>query len=201
MPHETEAKFPVESFEAVRRALRKAGAAYRFTVLQTDTYYDTPERSLLAADQGLRIRRLRYLRSARGHRDDRPELTFKGSGNGSRRAKVRHEIQTRIDDADALEAVLQAAGLVRMLTIRKRRASYHLAGCTIELDKLPMIGRFVEVEAPDEEHLDRVRRRLGLTGEPVTDHYVNLVTRKCSRLSRDCSEATAENCRRCPRKP
>jgi len=197
MPHEKEAKFRVESFGPVRRALRRAGAVYVQTAVQTDCYFDTPDRRLLAADQGLRIRRVRLLRAARSGADARPLLTFKGPAGGSRRVKIRREIQTRVDDAEAVAAALAAAGLLPVLTVQKRRASWRLGGCLIELDELPVIGRFVEVEAPDEQHIERARRTLGLPGEPIADHYLSMLTRACPRAGRTCLAATFDRVTGC----
>jgi len=175
MPHEIEVKFKVDGFSAVRRALRRAGARYVATVIQTDSYYDTPERMLLMRDCGLRIRRFRCLRSACGALDTRPLLTAKGPARGDSTAKIRPEAQLRLRDPRAVVAILEAIGLELTLSIRKRRATYRLCGSLIELDELPVIGRFVEVESPGKQALDQTCRRLGLAGKRITDHYVNLL--------------------------
>lgn len=172
---EIEAKFKVESFAGVRKALRQAGAGYLGTVRQTDTYFDTPDRRLLKDDTGVRIRRVRCLRSSGVKKDTRPQLTFKGPARRRSTAKIRREIQTRIDDAGALEKILRGIGLTATITIKKRRASYRLARCRVELDELPVIGRFVEIEAASEKQVLAAARRLGLSGRPIKDHYVNLV--------------------------
>ncbi len=177
MSHEVEVKLRADSFDAVRRALRAAGAEHLATVIQADTYYDTPDRMFLRRDCGLRIRRTRLLRAGRARPDTRPLLTAKGPGHAGRGAKVRRELQTHVDDAEPLEELLLAAGFVPTLTVEKRRATYRLAPCLIELDELPVIGRFIEIEGPDENAIRRACRRLGLDGEPITDHYINLLWR------------------------
>lgn len=175
MSREIEAKFKVETFAGVRKALRAGGARYLATAIQTDRYFDTPAGRLLKADTGVRIRRIRCLRSGAGGKDTRPQITFKGPARRRGRAKVRREVQTRIDDAEAVEEILRALGLTVTATIRKRRAGYLLGRCRIELDELPVIGRFVEIEGRSEKQILGVARRLGLSGRPIKDHYVNLL--------------------------
>ena len=175
MAQEIEAKFKVTDHAPVRRALRREGAEYIATTIQTDCYYDTPERMLLGRDCGLRIRSLRCLRRGARPVDTRPLLTVKGPGRLSSQAKIRREIQVRLDDAPAVVELLEAMGLTLTFTVQKRRAGYRLPPCLIELDELPMIGRFVEIEAPSEGDIAAMCRRLGIETPPITDHYVNLL--------------------------
>jgi len=176
MWEEVEVKYRVDDFAAVRKALRRQGGEYVSTVEQTDAYFDMPGGLLRRRDCGLRIRRTRRLRSAAGVRvDTRPLLTAKGPGRPSRRAKIRREVQTRLADPEPVLEILRAVGLGETVTVRKKRTTYRLGECLVELDELPDAGRFVEVEAPDEPTLHTACKSLGLTGEPITDHYVNLV--------------------------
>ena len=200
MSHEIEAKFKVADFRAVRRRLARLGAVYLGTDLQTDSYYDTPDRRLLEADTGVRIRRRRRLRSAAGTRaksDTRPLLTYKGPVCGHRRAKIRREIQSRIDSHQAVAEVFEALGLIPSVTIQKKRASYRMGSCIVELDELPIIGKFVEIEARSPEQIETVRGRLGIDAEPSTDHYITLLTEACPRISGACLEVTFDNCTDC----
>jgi adenylate cyclase class 2 len=176
MAEEVEVKYRVADFGAVRKALRRQGGKYASTVEQEDAYFDTPEGLLRGRDCGLRIRRTHRLRAAAGERvDTRPLLTAKGPARASRRAKIRREVQTRLPDVEPVLEILRAVGLGETVTVRKKRTTYRLGECLVELDELPDAGRFVEVEAPDEPTLHAVCESLGLTGEPITDHYVNLV--------------------------
>ena len=194
MAREVEAKYRVEDFRPVRRALRAAGAEYQAAVLQTDTYLDAPDRRLLGADSGLRLRQRRYIRHVAGKRDDRPELTFKGPARAAGRVKSRLEVQTRLDCADAILAILRGCGFEPMLVVQKRRATYRLGRCLIELDELPMLGRFVEIECPGERAVGRLAARLKLHGEPIVDHYVNLLRGRCGRVGERCRQVTFEAC-------
>ena len=177
MSQEIEVKFKVDDFSAVRRALRRAGARYAATVIQTDSYYDTPDRMLLSRDCGLRIRRVRCLRSAGGKLDTRPLLTAKGPARGGAKAKIRREIQTHLDDPEAVSEILRWVGLELTMLIQKRRTTYRLGPCVVELDELPVIGRFVEIESPGRRALEHACRLLALKGRRITDHYINLLRR------------------------
>lgn len=174
---EIEAKYRVQSFQPVRRRLREAGGEYLCTMRQVDTYYDTGGGMLLGRDCGLRIRTFRCLRRGAGAVDTRPLLTVKGPAGESKLAKIRREVQTRLDDCGAVEELIFAIGLEPTVTVVKRRASYRLGRCLVELDELPVIGRFVEIEAPLERNLRATAECLGLYGEAICDHYVNLLQR------------------------
>ncbi|MDP6636899.1 MAG: class IV adenylate cyclase [Phycisphaerae bacterium] len=203
MPHEIEAKFKVSDFRAIRRRLVGLGAVYLGTDLQTDVYYDTPDRGLLGEDKGLRIRRTRRLRSPSAadrdaiHSDTRALLTYKGPSGANDRAKIRREIQTRVDSPQALDEILTALGLTPTLTIQKKRIGYRLGSCTVELDELPIIGRFVEIEAPTTQRIEAVGRELRIKAEPSTDHYITLLSRACGHVSDTCLEITFDNCTDC----
>ena len=192
MAHEIEAKFKVADHQAVRKALRRERAEYLATVVLTDCYYDTFARALLDRDCGLRIRHVRCLRRGARALDTRPLLTVKGPGRPSARAKIRHEVQARLDDAPGAVELLEAMDLMLTFTVQKRRASYRLAGCLIELDELPLIGCFVEIEAPREGDIAEMATRLGIEGPPITDHYVALMAAACKQAGLPVNGATFE---------
>ncbi len=175
MGDEIEIKFRAKDFAAVRRALKACGAKYVSTVDQTDTFFDTPEATLLAAGSGLRVRRTRVLRSAGGQADTRPLVTFKGPVKPGSRAKIRREIQTRCDQPGAMEDILRALGMHSALTVEKRRASYKFGRCTVELDEVAGLGRFVEIEGPGEAAVLAVGAKLNLTGKPITLGYAEML--------------------------
>ena len=189
MPQEHEAKFKVASLAAIRRRLRAAGAAHLGTALETDEYYDTAEGRLLAADSGVRVRTFRKLAGPAGM-DLRPQLTFKGPRQPGRKIKVRTERQVRLDDADAAGRILQALDLDVAMVIQKRRASYRLGRCRIELDELPLLGCFVEVEGPGARAIDRVCDLLGLTGQPILEPYTALAAEHCRKAGRSARRVT-----------
>ena len=194
MSDEIEVKYKGAGFARVRRALRGLGAAHQATVVQTDSYFDTPDGAMRRADEGLRLRRLRYLRRGRDRSGERAQLTFKGPTRRTARVKIRREVQTHVDCPAAIEEILRRFGLAPVLVVQKRRASYRLGRCTVELDELPLLGRFVEIEGPGERAVHSAAEKLALPGEPITDHYVNLLARRCPRVGRTCREVTFDRC-------
>jgi adenylate cyclase class 2 len=149
MAHEIEVKFKVDSHRPIRRAINSLGAKYVATIVQEDSYYDTPDQALLANQSGLRVREIKVLRSAPGARPNgQPILTYKGPLQVGRKAKVRREIETPLETPDSIKQILQALGHHLILSCQIRRTSYRLGRCLIELDELPLLGTFVEVEGP-----------------------------------------------------
>jgi adenylate cyclase class 2 len=198
MPNEIEMKFRVPSLAAVARRLRALGARRLCAVVQDDRYFDTPQRRLLRRGCGLRLRTQRTVRAGG---NGPAELTYKGPARRGRKAKVRPEHQSRVDDPAAVAAVLSACGLRPMIRLQKRRSAYRLGRCTVALDELPVLGCFVEIEGPGEAAIGRVRDRLALTGRGIRWHYIKLLQARCARAGRGCLQATFSTCRRCRHRP
>ncbi len=200
MPDETEMKFAVSDHDAVRGALRAEGAEYLGEVCQTDRFFDTADHAFRAGDRGLRIRSVERLDGDAGaEKDVRPLVTYKGPRRGGGQAKVRPEHETFVGDAETLAKIFAACGLEPTLVLQKRRASYRLGDCLVELDELPVLGRFVEIEGPDEPAVQAVRDRLGLAREPVGEPYAALAANACRELE-TCGELTFRTCPGCDRR-
>ena len=173
MALELELKVKVPDFDAVRKALAASGAKHIGSVLETNTFFDTADQSLLAQDKGLRLRRTRDSRTGKEHF----VITVKGPAQPGE-FKSREEAETDVDDGDRAAGVLQALGYLPELSFEKRRESWTLDGCKIELDEVPLLGRFVEIEGPDEPAVSRVRDGLGLGHLPsIKTGYISLLAR------------------------
>jgi adenylate cyclase class 2 len=186
MSEEIEAKMRLESPEAVRRRIEEAGAEPLGAVLERNNFFDTPLASLRSSDQGLRLRVFRPLRVADPDAAERTVMTHKGP---RRPGPLKRREETELDVSDSLKAraMLMALGFVPTLSFEKKRESWSLEGCRVELDELPEIGWFVEVEGPDETAIERVRSALGLGETPlVNESYARLVS---DHLSLTGSEA------------
>lgn len=226
MTREIEMKFPVGDLEAARRAVLRAGGEYVGTVLQTDCYFDTPQRTLLSQDRGLRVRTSRRLEGPAGGAVDcrsgilarrtrvnragvsgeyaRPTggggtpygalVTYKGPRSAGGRAKSRREIQTHVAAPQAVEAMLTELGLARRLVLQKRRSTYRLGRCLVELDELPILGTFVEIEGASARAIEAAARRIGLEAEPTKASYVHLAAEACPRVGNRCTEITFRRC-------
>lgn len=172
---EIEAKFKLSDPQQMRQRLLAAGAAPLHSVLEHNTYFDTPRQSLRTSDQGLRIR---VMESPDGRR--KVVMTYKGARQASH-MKVRQEEETVIESADSAHAILTGLGYVPHLSFQKRRESFALAGARVEIDELPVLGFFLEIEAPDEATIETVRAMLGLENEPILESpYTALISRYLS---------------------
>ena len=198
---EHEVKFRVGCLDPVRRALARAGAEYLGTHLQSDQYFDTADRALYRGDCGLRIRRLAVLDAADAPADARALMTYKGPRDREGALKSRREIETPLADAGAMAEVLAACGLAGVLLVEKRRSSYRLGPCRVELDELPLLGCFVEIEGPGPDAIEQARAELGLAGEPIVEHYVRLLADRCPRAAATCSRVTFDGCAACEDSP
>jgi adenylate cyclase class 2 len=81
--------------------------------------------------------------------------------------KSREELEVEVSDPASATSLLERLGYLRTLSFEKRRESWELDRCKVELDELPHLGKFVEVEGPDEASVMRVRERLGLASRPI----------------------------------
>ena len=69
-----------------------------------------------------------------------------------------------------------ALGLRAELTFEKRRESWKLGDCKVELDELPVLGKFVEVEGPSGEAVEAVRAQLRVADHPhISDSYIAML--------------------------
>jgi predicted adenylyl cyclase CyaB len=159
---EIEAKMKLDDPAAIARRLREAGASPAGEVLEQNTFYDRPDRSLLARDEGVRLRVSQDLRTGRSV----ALLTHKGP-NRAGKLKAREETELTVSSAEDAGRLLEKLGFVRWLSFQKRRASWKLDNCKIEMDHLPHIGDFIEIEGPDEQVIMRVREKLGLAELPL----------------------------------
>jgi predicted adenylyl cyclase CyaB len=76
-------------------------------------------------------------------------LTYKERFPSDSAIKHQREEETRVADAEALAAILEALGHSPALVYEKRRETWRLAGAVIVVDELPF-GLFAEIEG--EEH-------------------------------------------------
>ncbi len=172
MATETECKIPVQTVDDLEARLRDLSAAPGGEFLQDDRFFDSPEHRLLKADEGLRLRSVRRLDTG-GQVEHL--LTYKGARRKAQ-LKQREEIELTVSDPDAMVQILDRLGLVLMLHLQKRRKRYRLGDCWVELDSLPLLGRFVEVEGPDADAVGRVAAELGLDlGRSITDSYASML--------------------------
>ncbi len=179
MPIEIEIKLRCDDHDTLRERIGVVGGTFIKKVLETNTFFDAADAHLLAADCGLRLRINQRL--------DQPGqsviITYKGPKLPGP-IKRREEIELTVDDPAAAESLLQRLGFTPALCFEKRRETWKLDNCLIELDELPIIGRFVEIEGPDESAVRAVQSKLTLTGELISTGYSTLLARATEATSR-----------------
>jgi adenylate cyclase, class 2 len=171
MPIEIEAKMKVADHASLRNALKEVGATKLGKFLEINTFFDTEDRSLLAADRGLRIRQNRNLSAG----SEQFILTLKGPRLHGQ-LKSREETEVAIGDIKSMTSILEQLGFRVVLSFEKKRESWTLGSCHVELDELPHLGAYVEIEGPGEEKVMKVREQLGLSDRPlVKASYIALL--------------------------
>jgi adenylate cyclase class 2 len=172
---EIEAKLKVDSHGPIAEKLDSAGAEFTGTQKQTDRYFDDAAGSLLASDKCLRIR------TTISETSEKTYLTVKGPKQKTN-LKKRTEIELPISDPTAAEELLNILGFSQKLVVEKDRKFFRLNDCLIQLDTLPGLGCFVEIEGPNEQIIAEVQKNLGLEDlKHITDSYAHLVANEIKR--------------------
>lgn len=189
MPVEIEAKLKVDSHDEIRRSLSEAGATRLGFVLETNAIFDDSDRSLFAGGRGLRVRHVDVIDGS----DSPPTMTYKGPRQPGE-FKTRQEIELAISDARAAQSLLAALGFHKVVGFQKRRETWTLGDCHVELDEVPHLGHYVEVEGADADAVHDALQRLGLSGQPViTDSYIALLVDYCKQHDLDIDQIEFAN--------
>jgi adenylate cyclase class 2 len=157
MAIEIEAKMAVEDFAPIRARLLERGARLLGRYHEINTFFDTPDGSLVRADKGLRLRVKRNLDT----QEEQYIITFKGPKQRGP-LKSREEIEANVANPADAQKLLEGLGYQKVLLFEKRRESYEFERCEVELDEVPSLGLFVEIEGPDESSVLRAREMLAL---------------------------------------
>jgi adenylate cyclase class 2 len=168
MPKEIEIKFRIDNLPALARALKKAG----FKQLTRSTHEMNSLYDLL----GQKLRRRGELLRLRKYGTNWT-LTHKAKGNAGRhkteRHKVRVELETRVENGQQTDAILQALGFAPTFRYEKYRAEWTDGKGHVVLDETP-IGNFGEIEGPS-RWIESTARALGIApADYVTETYADL---------------------------
>lgn len=180
MPIELEAKVKVTSHEASRRCLQAHGAALVGDFFECNQFFDTPDHHLRKQGSGLR---LRQMTSTDG--SAKAKITFKGPRQTGP-FKRREEVELAVGDFVAAKSLLAALEFVPLSTFQKKRESWQLGPCQVELDELPYLGYFVEIEGPDEATITHTLQQLQLENLPhIKEAYITLLLEHCRHYKLD----------------
>jgi adenylate cyclase, class 2 len=169
---EIEIKLRVADAAQARALLRRAGFRIsRRRVFESNAVFDAP---------GLDLRREgRLLRLRQVGRD--VVLTFKGPPSAGK-YKSREELETRLEGAEGVRAILERLGYRITFLYEKYRTEYRDAAREglATVDETP-IGNFLELEGPP-EWIDRIAGVLGFTeADYITFSYASLYWSWCEQ--------------------
>lgn len=179
MPQEVEIKFQVADLRALARALRAQG--FRLITQRTheiNTLYDLPGEVLRKRKELLRLRKY----------GSEWTLTHK---SGSKRAhhSSRVEIETKVEDGKALDAILRALGYSPTFRYEKFRAEWADGKGYVVVDETP-IGDFCEIEGKP-RWIDATAKKLKVTREHyITKNYATLFLEWKQTTKSDAQEMT-----------
>ncbi len=159
---EIEVKIACENSSEIESRLQALSAHLIGCWSETDMFFDFEDNRLKNNDSALRLRARDNINE--GHTSYR--LTFKGPRlEGD--YKCRREIELVIESPDAIQSLLEALGLKPFIAYTKTRNSWKYQNCTIEIDNIPDLGNFIEIEGPNKEAIDKVLKSLNLTDKPI----------------------------------
>jgi adenylate cyclase class 2 len=180
---EIETKIKVESLDEIAARLDALGAKLLYELSQTDTYFDDQAGTLFASDCGLRLRK-----QADGE-NQKVILTYKGPKQKSH-FKSRTEIEIEVSDFEVAAELLIALGFKKSLVFEKRRWLWQISECMVCLDELPLLGSFIEIEAPGEQQITEALQKLQLADlSHINESYAHLIRAKLDEIGSDKPEA------------
>ena len=175
---ETEIKLRIADVPAMRKQLRKFGfVPIHRRALEDNVLYDTPDRKLRQVRSLIRLR----------HYGARWVLTYKDTPDPDQHFKSRVELETEIQEPQAIRSILEVLGLQPVFRYQKYRAHYRQLdpgpgrpGGEVALDETP-VGNFLELEG-SRAWIDRVARQLGYSrSDYTTSSYGALYREDCRK--------------------
>jgi adenylate cyclase class 2 len=176
---ETEVKIRIPSCRALRLRLKQLGfLPIHPKAFEDNVLFDTPDRALRRVRAVLRVRRY----------GSRWTVTYKGTPQADPLYKSRLELESELDNPEAIQAIFHTLGLLPVFRYQKYRTHYALPGKKIRgkpvfevaLDETP-IGDFMELEG-SRRAIDRVARKLGYSrSDYSTASYGALYLEDCAR--------------------
>lgn len=148
---EIEVKFYVISLEDIAaKIIDLGGKQVQERIFEKNLRFDSADQKLRNLRQVLRLRQ-----------DKENILTFKGAAETGKQVSVRQEIEVLVDDFDTTRTLLEGLGYEVVMEYEKYRTTYSLLDTLVVLDELPY-GKFIEIEGPDGNSIQKVARNLNL---------------------------------------
>ena len=176
---EVELKSVVDDVAERRARIEAAGAKLVYSGRLLDRRYDFPDRSMALRDHVLRIR---IYENADGIR---AVLDWKGETRYDRGYKVREELSTPAEDADALARILEMLGFIVTAEVDRQIFQYELGGAMVRFEEYPLMDSLVEVEGSPEAIELAISAvdlpRTGFSSERLTDFVLRFEARTGQR--------------------
>jgi adenylate cyclase class IV len=146
MPNELEAKFKIEESDIcdLQAKILSLGALYKGKRKEINEFFDSKDERLNKAGLLVRLRTINWI----GKGDSEYVITYKGRQNS-------------VSNPESAVKVFNIMGYVKNFSFEKKRRCYTLGDCLIEIDELPKLGFFCEIEGPTQKAIERVMVRIG----------------------------------------
>ena len=175
--HEVEIKFRVADIEALASTLKSTG--FRLLTPRThemNTVYDLPGDVLRGRGALLRLREY----------GDRWTLTYKDKGLAEGRHKSRPELETRLQNGQAMAQILESLGFRAKFKYEKFRTEWTDDDGHVVVDETP-VGNFGEIEgSPD--WIDKIAEKLGIPESQYIKASYSELFREWKRQTRSDAE-------------
>jgi len=185
---EIEAKMKLADPAEIEQTLRTLNAVYVGQIFENNTYLDTADAALRQTDTGLRIR----IENQQGEKP-KIKVTYKGPRHPGQ-LKSRSEIELRVSDAEKAFEIFKSLGYQPVLNFEKCRRRWEFDCCRVELDTLPLIGHYIEIEGPDDQAILAVREKLHMENvDLITESYIAILKKHLNDNQLDTTYVTFEN--------
>ncbi len=183
---EIELKFPLQSTGEIRERLKELGFVSNGEVFESNIVFDTPDGELRASGRLLRLRRDRTVK-----------LTWKEPHEDkslSGRYKAKRESELELTDLETMRHIFHRMGFTQERVYEKYREHWvRPDGAVAELDRMPHMGRYLELECP-QELMEEVAAALGFdTAKGLKQNYMVLFAGWCKQHGRKLTDLRFED--------
>lgn len=177
MVNETEIKLALGDMEKedfINSCLKQFPKLKRSQSFQRDTYYDTLDMQLQSKDFVVRVREhngIAYV-ALKSPRIYMSEFVQK-----------RIELEFAVDNVDNIITQIHSQDLKPIAIIEKKRITLKEHDFVIEVDELPYIGSFIEIESKSADKVDEIYESLNIEKlEKIKRNYGELLDEKLNEL-------------------
>lgn len=143
--------------EIIKKILALGGTLVTPQRLLIAKKFDTPNKDIQNKNNLFRIRK----------DGEKVEITYKINRNQDDGFRKAEEIQTTVGDFDTVQKIIVELGFLPTQYNEKKRTTYSLSNTLIEIDEIPNIPAYLEIEG-DEKNISEVVRLLGFLPEEIS---------------------------------